>query len=114
MVAPSKANASATALKIAGGEPIAPPSPIPLWPPGVDDGVSTCPYSIVGTWQGAKLDKDLGGPIRYAHYKLILDEQKRAALTLQMDYTLVGTYRVDALLGEGAFGSVFRARHLTA
>jgi hypothetical protein len=49
MLQPTSASASATALKIAGGEPMAPPSPMPLWPPGVGDGVSTWPYSMVGT-----------------------------------------------------------------
>ena len=46
---PSGASASATALTTAGGEPIAPPSPMPLNPPAVSDGVSMWPYSMSGT-----------------------------------------------------------------
>ena len=38
------------ALITAGGEPMAPPSPIPLCPPGlVGAGVSMWPYSMSGT-----------------------------------------------------------------
>ena len=49
-ITPNGASASATALTTAGGEPIAPPSPTPLYPPGPGPGaVSTCAYSIGGT-----------------------------------------------------------------
>ena len=42
--------ASATALMTAGGDPMAPPSPMPLNPPGlVGAGVSMWPYSTIGT-----------------------------------------------------------------
>ena len=47
-VTPNGASASATALTTAGGAPMAPPSPTPLWPPGPPLGVSMCPYSIIG------------------------------------------------------------------
>ena len=47
---PSGASASATALATAAWAPIAPPSPMPLNPPGfVDESVSMCPISISGT-----------------------------------------------------------------
>ena len=45
---PSGASASLIALASAGGEAIAPPSPMPLAPPGSRDAVSTCPYSMTG------------------------------------------------------------------
>ena len=48
-VTPNGASASATALTTAGGAPIAPPSPTPLYPPGPGLGVSTWPYSMTGT-----------------------------------------------------------------
>ena len=47
---PSGASASATAFATAAWLPMAPPSPMPLKPPGlVVDGVSRCPISTVGT-----------------------------------------------------------------
>src|SRR5690606_8626099 len=46
---PNGASASATALSTAGVEPMAPPSPTPLNPPGPELGVSTWPSSITGT-----------------------------------------------------------------
>src|SRR5262249_37155633 len=46
---PNGDRASATALMIAGGAPMAPPSPMPLNPPGRLDGVSMWPYSMTGT-----------------------------------------------------------------
>ena len=37
-------------LAAAGGDPMAPPAPMPLWPPGlVSAGVSMWPYSMMGT-----------------------------------------------------------------
>jgi hypothetical protein len=52
------------------------------------------PASIVGTWQGSKIDYEIGKPIIYSHYKLILDQNHRSALTLQQSLTMVGTYEV--------------------
>src|ERR1700684_4575717 len=40
---PSGASASRTAFTNAAGEPIAPPSPRPLWPPGVSPGGPVLP-----------------------------------------------------------------------
>jgi hypothetical protein len=52
------------------------------------------PASIVGTWQGSRLEYETGGPMSFMQYRLVLDEQKRAALTLQGDITSTGTYEV--------------------
>ena len=49
MSTPNGESASATAFTTAGVEPIAPPSPTPLKPPGPGLGVSMWPYSITGT-----------------------------------------------------------------
>jgi len=46
---PSGARASRTALASAAGDAMAPPSPMPLKPPGAALGVTTWPYSRSGT-----------------------------------------------------------------
>jgi hypothetical protein len=50
------------------------------------------PPTIVGTWRGSLLEHEIGRLLRYTRYDLILDEQKRASLTLQEKFTWVGTY----------------------
>jgi hypothetical protein len=53
------------------------------------------PPTIVGTWRGSLLEFEIGRPIIHTRYDLILDEQKRASMTLQEKYTSVGTYSVQ-------------------
>jgi hypothetical protein len=50
------------------------------------------PPSIVGTWRGSLLEFETGGPIIHTRYDLVLDEKKRASLTIQEKYTETGTY----------------------
>jgi hypothetical protein len=58
------------------------------------------PASIIGTWQGSRLDYEAGGAMSYMQYRLVLDAQKRASMTLMGDMTSTGTYEVkgDRLL----------------
>ncbi len=50
------------------------------------------PASIVGHWEGSRLDYEIGRPMVHTQYQLILDEQQRASLTLQEKLTSKGTY----------------------
>jgi hypothetical protein len=50
------------------------------------------PPSIVGTWRGANTDYEIGGPIVYTEYDLILDEKKNASMTFPSKDTETGTY----------------------
>ena len=50
------------------------------------------PPSIVGTWRGSLTDYEVGHMITHTKYDLLLDDQKRASLTLQGKFTSVGTY----------------------
>jgi hypothetical protein len=50
------------------------------------------PPTIVGTWRGSMLEHEVSRYLTYTKYDLILDDQKRASLTLQEKYTSVGTY----------------------
>jgi hypothetical protein len=50
------------------------------------------PPTIVGVWRGSMLEHEISRLLTYTQYDLILDEQKRASLTLQEKYTSVGTY----------------------
>ncbi|MGO9809599.1 MAG: hypothetical protein ACLP53_02170, partial [Isosphaeraceae bacterium] len=50
------------------------------------------PPTIVGTWRGSMLEFETGHPIIHTRYDLILDESKRAEMTLQEKLTSVGTY----------------------
>ena len=50
------------------------------------------PPTIVGTWRGSMIEFETGKPIIHTRYDLILDEQKRAEMTLQEKFTSVGTY----------------------
>ncbi|HEY2158870.1 MAG TPA: hypothetical protein VGH33_24785 [Isosphaeraceae bacterium] len=50
------------------------------------------PASIVGHWEGSRLDFEIGRPMVHTQYRLILDDQGRAAMTLQEKFTSKGTY----------------------
>jgi hypothetical protein len=50
------------------------------------------PPSIVGTWAGSMIEFEIGRPIIHTQYRLVLDEQNRASLTLQEKFTSTGTY----------------------
>jgi hypothetical protein len=50
------------------------------------------PPSIVGTWRGSMIEFETGQPIIHTSYALILDDHKRAEMTLQEKITSVGTY----------------------
>lgn len=52
------------------------------------------PATIFGTWQGSRLEYEIGSPMSYTQYRLILDEKKRASMTLQQEITSAGTYAV--------------------
>jgi hypothetical protein len=52
------------------------------------------PPTIVGTWSGSLLEHEVSRKLSHTRYDLILDEQKRASLTLQQKYTTTGTYSV--------------------
>jgi hypothetical protein len=51
------------------------------------------PPSIVGTWRGGNTEYEIGGPIIQTDYELILDDKKRASMTVQKDQS-IGTYSV--------------------
>ncbi len=69
------------------------------------------PPTIVGTWAGSMLDFEIGKPMVHTQYRLVLDDKKRAALTLQEKFTSTGTYAVKGdhlslvLKDEGSTGS---------
>src|SRR5262249_23265081 len=50
------------------------------------------PPTIVGTWAGSMIEFETGRPMIRTEYRLLLDEKKRASLTLQDKFTSVGTY----------------------
>jgi len=50
------------------------------------------PPTIVGTWRGSMIEFETGHAIIHTKYDLILDEKKRAEMTLQEKLTSVGTY----------------------
>jgi hypothetical protein len=54
------------------------------------------PASIVGTWEGTMVEHEIGHGISQAKYRMVLDEQKNASLTLETPLfgkvTQVGTY----------------------
>jgi hypothetical protein len=52
------------------------------------------PASIVGTWQGSRLEYETGSAMSYMQYRLVLDEQKRAAVSFMGDDPSFGTYEV--------------------
>jgi hypothetical protein len=52
------------------------------------------PSTIIGTWRGSLLEHEVSRKLSHTRYDLILDEQKRASLTLQEKYTTTGTYSV--------------------
>jgi hypothetical protein len=49
------------------------------------------PPTIVGTWRGSNIDYEIGGMITHTEAELILDENRRASMTLQGDGS-IGTY----------------------
>ncbi|MCA1686943.1 MAG: hypothetical protein LC745_13430, partial [Planctomycetia bacterium] len=53
------------------------------------------PSSVVGTWAGSMIDYEIGKPIVHTQYRLVLDEQRRASLTLQEKFTSLGTYTLQ-------------------
>lgn len=53
------------------------------------------PASIIGTWRGSRIEYEVSKSLTHTKYQLVLDDQKRASLTLQDDYTSTGTYRVE-------------------
>ncbi len=52
------------------------------------------PASIAGVWVGSMIDFEIGKPIIHTKYRLVLDEQNHATMTLQEKFTSVGTYTV--------------------
>jgi predicted flap endonuclease-1-like 5' DNA nuclease len=52
------------------------------------------PPTIVGTWAGSMIEYEIGKPIIHTQYRLVLDENHRASITLQEKFTSVGTYTV--------------------
>ncbi len=50
------------------------------------------PPTIIGTWRGSLLEHEVSRKLSHTKYDLILDEQRRASLTLQEKYTSTGTY----------------------
>jgi hypothetical protein len=54
------------------------------------------PPTIVGVWRGSMLEHEISRRLSLTRYDLILDEQKRAELTLQEKNTMVGTYTFKA------------------
>jgi hypothetical protein len=52
------------------------------------------PSTIVGVWQGSRLEFETGGPMSYSKYRLVLDDKRRAAMTIMDDFTEAGTYSV--------------------
>ena len=50
------------------------------------------PPTIIGTWRGSMIEFETGHAIIHTRYDLILDEQKRAEMTLQEKFTSKGTY----------------------
>jgi hypothetical protein len=53
------------------------------------------PSTIVGTWRGGMVEHEISRRLTLTEYDLILDEQKRASLTLQHKSTWIGTYAVQ-------------------
>jgi hypothetical protein len=49
------------------------------------------PASLVGTWRGSNTEYEIGHAIIITHYELILDDKKRAIITVNKE-TSVGTY----------------------
>jgi predicted DNA-binding WGR domain protein len=53
------------------------------------------PPTIIGTWAGSRLEYEIGGPMSFTQYRLVLDDQKRASMTLQEAPPSIGTYTVN-------------------
>jgi Lipocalin-like domain len=52
------------------------------------------PPSITGTWQGSRLEYEVSVSLSHSRYRLVLDEAKRASMTVQDNFTSSGTYTV--------------------
>jgi predicted DNA-binding WGR domain protein len=53
------------------------------------------PPTIIGTWAGSRLEYETGGPMSFTQYHLVLDDQKRASMSLQEAPPSIGTYTVN-------------------
>ena len=53
------------------------------------------PPTIVGHWEGSRLEYEIGRPMVHTQYRLILDAQRHASMTLQEKLTSNGTYAVQ-------------------
>ena len=53
------------------------------------------PPTIVGSWQGSRVEFETGGPMSFIQMSLVLDGQNRAAMTIQGSEPSVGSYRVE-------------------
>jgi predicted DNA-binding WGR domain protein len=53
------------------------------------------PPTIVGHWEGTRIEYEIGKPIVRTSYKLVLDDQKRVSMTLQERVTSSGTYALQ-------------------
>jgi hypothetical protein len=50
------------------------------------------PATIVGVWRGSMIEHEISKKLTHTRYDLILDNDRRASLTLQQKYTTTGTY----------------------
>ncbi len=50
------------------------------------------PPSIVGHWEGSKTEHEIGRFLTNTQYRLVLDGQKHASMTMQEKFTSTGTY----------------------
>jgi hypothetical protein len=72
------------------------------------------PPSIVGSWRGGMTEYEVGGPIIRTAYELMLDDKKRAQMTLDKS-TSIGTYSVKGnrlkLTFKGDEGEAFEKEY---
>ncbi len=50
------------------------------------------PPTIIGFWEGSRTEHEVGKFLTHTEYRLILDAQRNAAMTLQGKFTSTGTY----------------------
>ena len=53
------------------------------------------PASIVGFWEGSRTEHEIGKFLTHSEYRLILDPNRNAALTLNGKFTSTGTYQLQ-------------------
>lgn len=53
------------------------------------------PPTIVGSWQGSRVEYETGGPMSFLQMGLVLDGQSRASMSVQGSEPSVGSYRVE-------------------